>query len=364
MKNISIATLCFVFAAGFTPVARAQVPLAEMTDTISQQGIAAFVDRMRSSHWKTPFIPSKWYMENIADDAARKDIATAREFGRELAKALSAYAADADQQLPAQRIEDKAKLLLDLSDWCAGNQGVGNVLLAQRCYDIASIFQIRLVADLVVPLKTVTELDRRFSLTWLNATARASILNREAGASLFAVANFDEIRAQQHLEKVWSSGLRLLFEKKHPDQKAVRMAAGKDVTDKFIDSDLLAEKLGFFIDDIYDGKGRTLEHEWDRKWHQRLVNGLDSQNVKKAHALLEFRSMVGDFPTQDNPSSPWRGGLGAFAVAWQEKIVRTAGMTNEDWNVYRVKYAVAWTAFEELQQGAFKDADSRNAVKD
>ena len=122
---------------------------------------------------------------------------------------------------------------------------------------------------------------------WMGVEARALTLNGEAGADLFAVGG-----TQADLEKTWGSGGFLMREMRSGRTRPEGQAPGRG----FVETPALKANLNFFERDEPGTEPLTLVNSWDARRYERIVNGLELQNVNKALALLKFRSVIGQFP--------------------------------------------------------------------
>ena len=316
----------------------------------------------------SPRLPSQWSVEHRSgkDERGKVDLA-GREFGRKLAVQLDAVASALQDLPPGDSLNRQALLLCDLSDWCASTPGYGNLFLAQRCLDLAAVGLARLTASLDFPLAECEKLAARMSPAWMSVEARARTLNDDAGTNLFAVGG-----TQAEMEKTWGSGGFLMREKR----SGIHRPQGQEPGRGFAETPTLKANLDFFERDEPSAEPLTLVHSWNSKRYERIVNGLELQNVNKALALLRFRSVVGRFP--ENPefseeqlrrheqavaeaakhgirvSRMDEGqptGKAAFEQAWDQR-------PNKDAQSHTL-YASAWQAYIEVKTGQFLDQDTR-----
>ena len=366
--------LSFIFFVGFCFCVRAN-DTAEMDRihsleaALRQGGFSGLLSVARQHQWQAPRMPSKWSVEHRpGSDEQAKVAPAAREFGRRLAIQLDAAAPVVQELAPGEELNRQANLLCDLSDWCATTPGYGNLFLAQRCLDLAAVGLARLTASLDFPLAGCEKLAARMTPAWMGVEARALTLNDEAGTNLFAVGG-----TQAEMEKTWGSGGFLTREKQSGRTRPEGQAPGRG----FIETPALKANLDFFERDEPGEGPLTLVHSWDARRYERIVNGLELQNVSKALALLKFRSVVGHFPEkpelteaqlqqrekdiaeyakkgikivkfEDAYSSPSEA---AFAQAWDQRPDKNPQN--------HTLYASAWQAYNEVKSGQFLDEDTR-----
>ena len=337
--------------------------------------------------WTAPQIPSKWYVEaRLRDEGKIKAANAARDFGLALAVRLETVAQRFQDLPPDGELCDLAHRLLDLADWCASTDGVGNLLLGQRCMDIAAVGLGRVTANTGFPLGECGRLASRMSPPpeWaeMELRRRCRVLDAEAGTNLFAVC-----RAPDDMRRVWMAGIRL---KKREDILRLKAEVTTDSDRLFVErllqkDDIVPEPVllaaaDFFEDDppLFDPgvTPETCRTRWDMRNHRLLLNDLRPQSIQKALALLRFREEVGHFPerpqlTQEetraiieaarrggreimNPendpySDPQRE---AFSRAWRASPNRQ----KKDNNLYSPAFQAYW----EITSGTFYDNDTFN----
>jgi len=331
-------------------------------------GLSEIVSVVQKHHWQAPRMPSMWSVEHRpGSDEQRKIDLAGRGFGRKLAVQLDAVAPSFQSLPPGDELNRQAHLLCDLSDWCASTPGYGNLFLAQRCLDLAAVGLARFTASPDVPLSECEKLAARMSPAWMSVEARARTLNDEAGTNLFAVGG-----TQAEMEKTWGSGGFLMREKKSGRFRPQGQEPGRG----FIETQTLKANLDFFERDEPSAEPLTLARSWDAKRYERIVNGLELQNVNKALALLKFRIVIGSFPerielSEDQlrrrdeeraayakmgikVSSMYDGrapGAAAFLHSWDQRKDKNPQNHNLD--------ARAWQAYSEVKSRQFLDQDMR-----
>ena len=315
----------------------------------AEQGPDHFLTAARMNGWSAPTILSRWRAEKLAAPARRSAAQAARDLGGTLARQLAEFAPKIHALPPGEELRRTAATLCGLAEWCATTEGYGNALLAQRALDLAAVGVARLAADETFPLEQILPLAARLRQPLADAAARRRILNTEADAELFAVAT------QAGLEQTWAAGAR-------DDAPELLRAHRKFFTD---------ERPG-------RGESVTLAVTWERKWHERIVDGLDLRSVALAVALVEFRRTLGKFPhpataAASAPSAATAGpaaglqlvtserapstGQRAFQQAWQRSAAAASSGRTADG--LRLPDA-AWEAFDAVAQGAFIDQDTRS----
>jgi hypothetical protein len=340
LRALSCLLLCAsVTVAGGTAAETAD-PLAAMR-AAAEQGVEPFAEAARARAWRTPVIPSRWHTEQVAAPAVRATQRAARGLGAALTREL-AVTAPKTRALPAgDALLRQTGALCDVAEWCAKAEGYGNALLAQRALDLAAVGVARLAADEAFPLERVLPVAARLRMPLASAAARQRILNAEAGAELFARAE------QADIERVWRAGAR---------------------------GGAAAARADFFRDERPGaGEPVVLAATWERKWHERLVDGLELRSVTLALALVEFRRATGGFPPEtanraanaDNPdarSEPAAipAGQRAFQTAWAKAVGRIQGDANNSNSITNDPRTanLAWVAFNAVQQGDFPDQEA------
>ena len=328
-----------------------------------------------------PKIPSKWHIEtHIKDEEKIKEANAARDFGLALVVQLETVAQQFQEMPPDKGLCDWAYRLLDLADWCASADGIGNLIIAQRCLDIAGVGLGRVTANLDFPLDECKRLASRMSLPpdWLKEEMkrRCRILDTEAGTNLFA-----SCKTQEDMQRVWLAGLRLSKREMLLQAKA----EGMDLPDSiFRKDDILPESVLRAAESFFENEAPLFDPNttpytwrtcWDMRNHRYLLGDFwILQSIQKARALLRFREEVGYFPerpqlTQDETkeiieeakrrgrtitkpeddlySDPQRK---AFSHAWQTR----PNKKKEDQN----PYSTAFQAYKEITSGTFYDRDT------
>lgn len=371
MNKFIVSLFLFVLICSF---AHAEQPaelrrIHDLDVALQKGGLSNLVALAKEHKWQAPRMPSKWTVEHRPATADKREIDLAgREFGRKLAVQLDGVAPSFQDLPPGEELNRQAHLLCALADWCASTPGYGNLFLAQRCLDLAAVGLARLTAAQDFPLSECEKLASRLSPAWMSVEARARTLNDEAGTNLFAVGG-----TQAEMEKTWGSGGFLMREKR----SGISRPQGKEPGRGFIETPTLKANLDFFERDEPNAEPLTLVRSWGSKRYERIVNGLELQNVNKALALLKYRSVVGRFPEkpeiteaqlqqrekdiaeyakkgikivkfEDAYSSPSEA---AFAQAWDQRPDKNPQN--------HTLYASAWQAYNEVKSGQFWDQDTR-----
>jgi len=350
--------------------ATAPKPGAEGVAALQAAAAASWDDFMAlTPSVPTPWMPSSWHVENVAPAGKRLDETAAVALGRMLAQRLAEIAPLLQTLPPGDELLGKTTAMCDLADWSTTDTGYGNMLLAQRARDLAAVGVARLAADLEFPLERILPLAVRLHPLGPGPAERQRALNGEAGVDIFRMAD------QSDLEATWAAGARLLAQSRQADPR--RGGAPRS------EMDLLRTHLDFFADEPPGpNEPVTLVAMWERKWHRRLVDGLESRSAAQAVAIVEYRRVTGRFPLQllaaerapesgigsamsaargfplvlPVPSTPL--GQRAFEQAWQV----AAGSANGSRSVPTGRQAhvasLAWTAYEAVQQGVFLDHDT------
>jgi len=343
-------------------------------------GIPGLIEGIRKERWGAPFIPSQWHVDNVALPESKATQAQARVFGKQLAEALATMAPKLRETASHDDLYRTTTDLLDLADWIATTEGYGNMLLEARLLDLASVEVARLVSDLTFDQAKCNGLTARFNANRFNAEIRRRVLNREVGVEMFPSSS----NAQDTLDHVWASGFGLRLEAKKPEYREERLRNPSHYIN-VIETPEIKANLGFFEDASVIPKPGTLLNIWDVKLHNRFITGaFIPQNIKKVHALAEFRNVVGWFPEKPVFSAeqirirdqeiadaakrglkivPFEAAFhslreAAFDQAWRPTVARSPGMSVDEWNQRLNLSAPAWQAYEEVQRGDFLDHDT------
>jgi hypothetical protein len=333
--------------------------IEDMTAILSRESPAAFLAAAKSNRWAAPPIHSKWFVDRITDlDSKQKEL-NIRTFGKLVADRLDTWSKTLRDARTPEEIAALTENLLALSDWLVTANGYGNLTLAYRCQDVASVGLGRLAADLNFSYDVVSGLVARLQAPWQSSISRAQMLNAEAGTSLFDVTGVDATTVQEHLFKSWqdaqqsiraqeirqqsvkllgSEGLQTSADKEDPSIAAMR---------KTLESipQLPSDQMAFFADTpaaSYPARPWTTVRLWDIKRHAFFTGGdLVSPNYRKLNALLRFRERVGHFPE--------RMALAPEQVAAQEAEIADAAKKG-------VRIVTAETAYGSARKAAFATA--------
>jgi hypothetical protein len=350
MMRTTTFALVLVILAGSHVLAvddHEQEHIRSLKQTLKSNGIPGLLNLAKDNAWRAPAIPSRWHIEHVAQS---NDVPV-REAARRLGDAVASEIGTVEHSVLTGRADDtlhtQVAILLDFGDWCASSDGYGNLLLAQRCLDLAALGVTRLAVNVDFPFQKTETLSRRLDVPWISASARMRALNADAGAELFTGTQDDDLRL------VWASGGVILREERSPRQKDEPDWRGGR---KLIDTPLLRKNKAFFQDEDADLTETTLAGLWERKAHERLVTGLRLQSVAEAKALTSFRKRIGHFPEEDNPVSPYRGAKGAFDEAWRATVVKTSEMSQSEWNRQLGVGIIAWRAYDKVKRGTLLPA--------
>lgn len=336
-----------------------------------------------SNGWRSPFIPSKWYLDHKSASGSQNENVQARVFGQNLAQQLDAWSDELQMDRSVVSCLAISSNLLDLADWIASTSGYGNYLLAARCQDVATVGIGRALVDLDSSLDVISNLVARLDAPWHSAGARAGVLNIEAGTNIFALGS-----TEASLNDVWNNGQVLLLKHSSPEMKAVfngEHKAGFDALAqvirrrgvKSIETPLFMQNLDFFKDDRFVAQGRpsTLIRKWNAKWHGKFVMGLQSLNASKIKALLIFREHVGSFPARPQFTAEQQAAVQAERSTAKEKGIEIVPFESafsspgeaafaQAWKQYATEETrnldgLAWTTYKEITSGEFADEDTR-----
>jgi len=289
-----------------------------------------FLRQAHTQAWKAPYLCSRWHVLNIASAEDRPEMMRARAFGKQLVGVLDQWAVKVRPATEPDEDYANAKTLLDLADWIGAPRGYGNIALAERSQDIATVPLSRLIVNLQYPLDKVQALVLRlYARGGWDPAAQAEMLNREAGGNVVSV----EMAAEK--ARTFAGGQILMNLRKDPNHKGY-----STLTKKSVMASPLAKHsdLRIFEDDdaARIGGVYTLSRMWEGKWHLWVGNG--STNVYNLPMLFEFRRVVGYLP----------GTKEEFRRVWDRHSIEKN----------RTLYARAWTVYTAINEGRFLDHDT------
>jgi hypothetical protein len=335
----------------FAQPQRALSAWEDLASQLAGSRLDEFVDRIRAEAISVPVVPSDWHVEHLAPLEKRIQMRQVRALGLVIAIKLSEVGNLVQRdRTNSLRLERTTGLLLDLADWLAKEEGYGNLLLARRCHDIASVSIGFLMVDVGYPADRLQRMLRRLEAPWYAASVRLRILNHEAGLDLFASTNRGETAIQASLEQTWRTGEFLVLMERSPRVKSVvegNPPGGMEELSRLITpevrrnlrSPILKANRAFFEDDEYSSVSGpfTTTNLWARKQHKRLVNGFQPPKLGELKALCAFRIAVGHFPENRD----------GFENAW---LAHRGGESHK-------LYAPAWLTYEAIMNSMFWDED-------
>ena len=286
MKTTLHSFLFCVFAVG---AAIAENRITDFSSALKNGGVSDLLQVAKSSGYAPPRIPLKWHLEHRAATNAEKQQATkSRELGFEIVAAIEDERRIQCDSFADETLFKQAIMLLDFSDWCVGTAGWGNMLLAHECLELAAVASIRLTANTNFPIEKCEQIVSRLSPKWMDARARAAVLNNEAGTNLFALA-FVESTAE--LDMACGAGWFLMeFANKKP-LPGFRMPPNKSLI-----TDVAKSNLDFFVESPFSPNFESLRVSWDYRMFERFRGGFGDNIYRDAEDIVDFRKTIGFFP--------------------------------------------------------------------
>ncbi|HEY0550990.1 MAG TPA: hypothetical protein VGF13_15405 [Verrucomicrobiae bacterium] len=350
-----LAGLAF-FARASTGVAAAPAELNKMIAAVQTQELEALLQTISAEAWKCPKFFSAWHLANTAPAARVETLETQRKMGAALTMRLEQWAPRFRKEAGAELAKHTGQLL-DLAAWVGGTEGYGNLLLAARCHDIACVGIGRLLVSPSYPITAVEEsVGRLNEAAWRKPDTRSRVLNEEVGKAFFVLTAADTDGMERQLSSMWRDGAMAWNLQQQPSLKQSLPAGARPPDSALLGAIAAAETriaktpglpahLHFFHDDPIAEMPRplTLARTWNFKWHEKIVNGLDTQNRYLITSLLTFRQRIRELP-------PDRAG---FEMAWTPVAPATQ----------RKLYAPAWRAYEALKANRFLDADAQATLE-
>ncbi len=281
--------------------------IKEMIALVPEATLEAFLQATETNQWKAPVIYSQWHVEQIAAEDDRPVMLEARNFGKALAERLSEWRSLMTDDVSFDQLRLNIEGFLKLADWVMETRGYGNLFLAARCHDIATVGIGRLIVNLEYPLDIATGLLNALESSEYVPSVRQQILHQEAGVDLFVFASTQEADIKSSLEDTWNTGALFISVQEAPQLKAalegnppegmewLQSPTMQQILQRA--SPLLKEHIAFFKDDMLPDVVTTLSM-WDKKWHYKIMIGFRPLNIYYLNALATFRDAVGFFPTK------------------------------------------------------------------
>lgn len=368
---------CFIaFAALVDTGWSAELEAIQSLDaTLRSSGLSGLLRRVREDREPCPSICSRWKLDREVDAGRKATHLAAREFGKRLAEALDIEARKLQESPATEASVERVEFLLSVAAFSGSTTGYGNLFLAARAVDLASVAMAQTAVRMDVPIARLVELSPRLSPKYLAIESCVAVLNGEVGKTRAGVTLF-QAENREALEAEWISGLRH-WRLANPRTGllpfpipilATRYAAAGD----------------FFVDTEATLHGSTLTGRWEDKDHRAFVAGLDRMSTHKAQALIEFRRVVGEFPErpiftpeelrnrEEGRVKAEKAGLkvvtmestysnlraAGFAWAWR-KALRSSGVEIARLPTVRQNLdSLAYLAFDEVARGQFYDRDT------
>lgn len=353
----------------------------EMTLWVQQATLDEFLQAIQHNDWKAPAIYSQWHVEQIAVENERTVMSDNRMFGSRLIERLSEWNKAMTAEVTHEKLQQDIEMFLMLAGRLIESKGYGNLFLAARCHDIATVGIGRLLVDLEYSLDKTRQLVNALQAPWYAPSVREYVLNQEAGVQLFTAVSQEEDAILLSLQETWQAGsLAALEQKASYSERELDEAeqALYELISPIIQqaSPLVQEHLDFFVDDeLPSPRIITTKSMWERKWHEKLIHGFEPENAQKLYALTTFREAVGYYPTTPSFSEEELRQRETRIQELKEKGIKTvlfeeafnslaeAGFA-QAWAPHETKethtlYHRAWRAYEEIISGKFLDEDTR-----
>ena len=280
------ASLLCAFTAGS---AFGENLLDDLSSALQAAGVSNLLTFAKNNGIASPRIPSKWHLEHrTTTDEEKQQSVLARKFGFQIVEALDNEEKQQRDSFADEVLFKQTLMLLDFSDWCMETVGWGNMLLANRCLDLAAVASARLATNTNFPIERCELAVSRLSPEWMSSRARAAVLNNEAGTNLFALAF---VESTEELDMACGAGRYLARYKNIKPPSDTRLPPSRSL-------DILAAKLNFdfFIDTPNSPDHKSLNASWDYRMFQRFRHGFATQIQDEAKNVLIFRKTIGCFP--------------------------------------------------------------------
>lgn len=363
-------------------VSAEETPLDEMIQVIRHCELTEFLEAIEGHQWAAPQMFSRWHVEHVAPEDTRPDMLAARAFGKTLLDRLTDWKTAMTASATPDAFEHQIDAWLALADWLMKENGYGNVFVAVRCHDIATIGLGQLLVNLEYPFEQINHRIHRLDAPWYAPSSRRALLNREAGAALFAVDETEEQAIQRELEQTWQCGMfaadRERKRQESPDGNARVWNRDMMVMQALITVTLLKspaipkEHLSFFEDDPLPYPPIiTTASMWENKWHEKCVVGFEFRNASRLKALALFREKVGDFPTTYEISEEKRQQEEALVEEYRKKGITLVdafdspaeAAFHQAWQPFATEETrylddIALNTYNDITAGRFLDQDT------
>jgi hypothetical protein len=288
---MKISFYSFLLCTFVASAAIADRRITDLPSVMQTEGISGLLKMVAANKIAPPRIPSKWHLEHRTKNYDEKrEAIDAREFGFRIVEELEVEELSQRERFADEMLFDQTVMLLDFSDWCVETVGWGNMVLANKCLELAAVASIRLTANTNFPVEKCEKIVSRLSPEWMKPRARASVLNDEARTNLFALAF---VESNEELNMACGAGWFLMeFAKKNPPpdfrmppNKSLNIAAAKS-------------NLDFFEESPYLPNNISLRSSWDYRMFECFRGGFGIHIYREAENILNFRKTIGYFPTK------------------------------------------------------------------
>ncbi|MCL2104869.1 MAG: hypothetical protein FWH21_07450 [Kiritimatiellaeota bacterium] len=268
--------------------------IIQMGEALQEYSMENFFSAVRVNQWKSPCIPSKWFMDtHVTDDDERRLMKVARDFGFQLALCLDNLAQEQQTLPPTDTLYQRTLLLCDLGDWCAETVGYGNAFLAKRCLDLSAVGLARLTASMEFSLEKCEDIAMRMHPKWTGTPYKLLVFNGEAKTNLFINTKMTSAQLDGYR---WLARAMLATERNPKLAKERGYPPPPDPT--LVNAGAFTNSLHLFDEEEKPPRPVTLVRSWDCRQHGWLIFLGGSQEHNQALALLKYRSVVGFFPSK------------------------------------------------------------------
>ncbi|MFO1490105.1 MAG: hypothetical protein U1F77_01260 [Kiritimatiellia bacterium] len=260
----------------------ASVQIKHSADELTALGLKAYLLKAQANHTPTPRINSRWAeLRSLRGSSSQVDtnaMQSASDFGLAMAKLMTEQANHARATTNTNELVDICTNMLETAAWIAGQPGYGNMLLASRAYDVASLCVVKLAADDAFPLEKTQALTDKFDWSWGSLENRRRILHEAT------LGKYYEPRPTPYSEEdfavIWAQCFSLF--RKHEGQA------------------MPPELEIFGAQEISSGESQFMP---ETTWNKRVYSifglvGFGSVNYRNAKMLCNYRRHFGPFPAE------------------------------------------------------------------
>jgi hypothetical protein len=282
------------------------------------------------------------------------------EVGAHLEK-MDALAADiyaADEQSLRKTAGEMSRLV----KWAGGTPGYGNFLLASRAQDLGSIAVARLLVDHNLSIEEASGLMEGLQSWEATPEWTAAVLDAELGTTAFskAVARAEEKDRLNTLHHIWEA-MKAAVELARDDGEILEQASERIVSKlqtMGIPRGLYEDLHEVLVAELDYGRLLTSTERWRCRQLGLIAGPSPPDSLRRARSLIEYKELIGRYPTDPPPSPPPEGVSYGNLTAVGKAFAFELSKKNLPLRCYSAS-DIASETYESIKAGTLLDSDSQ-----